>query len=85
MATHTIELDGDGLMRQAKMTAHDYMSVAITDINEMFGKGAAKKHPELVAALMKTAALDFGASIIAQQIRSGLDAIAQAISASREP
>jgi hypothetical protein len=56
------------------------MSAAGADIDKLLGKGTAKKHPELVAAYMKTAALDFGASIVAQQIRSGSEAIAAAVS-----
>jgi hypothetical protein len=32
---HPIELSGEGIMRQAKMTAHDYMLAAITDIRRL--------------------------------------------------
>ena len=76
---HRIELNGDGMLRQAKMTAHDYMLAALDDIDEIFGRGTAKKHPELVAAYIQTASIDLAGAIIAQQIRAGLDHIAEEI------
>jgi hypothetical protein len=66
-------------MRQAHMTAHDYLLHAISDIDSALGLGEARKHPELIAAYMQAAALDFGAAIIAQQIRAGLQDIADGI------
>jgi len=60
------------LMRQAQMTAHDYMHSAKNDAGELFGAGFAIRHPELVAAYMQTAAMDFGAAVIARAIE-GLD------------
>jgi hypothetical protein len=60
---HPITISSDDLMRQAQMTAHDYMLGASTDIDRVFGEGVARKHPELVAAYIQTAALDFGAAI----------------------
>jgi hypothetical protein len=47
------------LMHQAHMTAQTYMLNAMTDIDELFGKGYAAKHPELVSGYMNAAALDF--------------------------
>jgi hypothetical protein len=49
----------DNLLRQAHMTAHDYMMYAKSDIDELFGNDFAAKHPELVAAYMQVAARDF--------------------------
>jgi hypothetical protein len=43
---HHISIDGDTMMRQAKMTAHAYMLAAVRDIDENFGKGHATKHPD---------------------------------------
>jgi hypothetical protein len=63
----------DDLMRQACMTAHDYMLNARADIDKMFGAGHAAKHPELVAAYMNAAATDFAATF-------GLQSIADALS-----
>jgi hypothetical protein len=76
---HPIELSADDLMRQAKMTAHDYLLAAINDIDETLGQGTARKHPELIAAYIQTAAMDFAGGIIAQQIRAGLDHIAEVL------
>jgi hypothetical protein len=73
-----IEIGFDALMRQATMTAHDYMRDSVENIDKLFGEGYAKKHPELVVGYMRTAAADLGAAILAQQVRAGLDAIAEA-------
>jgi hypothetical protein len=45
----------------------------------VLGEGASRKHPELIAAYMQTAAMDFAGGIVAQQIRAGLDNIAKKI------
>jgi hypothetical protein len=70
MGEHPIELSGEGIMRQAKMTAHDYLPAGTTNIDELFGLGTARAHPELVAAYAQIAAIDAGAAIIAQQVRA---------------
>lgn len=46
------------LAEQAAKTASGWMSDAVTGIDELFGKGYAKQHPELVAAFMQSAAID---------------------------
>lgn len=51
------------LMKQASMTASDYMRQAISDIDEEFGEGYAKKHPELVSGMVQAAATDFATAI----------------------
>lgn len=75
---HSIEAGNDTLMRQAQMTARTYMEQAVEDIDEIFGKGYAKAHPELVVGYMQTAAIDLGTAIIARAIEhtsSNLDSI----------
>lgn len=47
------------VMRQASMTANDYMLDAKAMIDAAFGTDYAYEHPELVAAFMRTAAQDF--------------------------
>ena len=69
----TIDINGDTIMRQAMLSAHDYLMHAIDDVP----KGAG--HTELVAAYVVASAIDYGATTIAQQIRAGLDGIADAI------
>ena len=49
----------DTLLRQASDTAETYMGRAVHDIDDAFGKGYAAAHPDLVAAFMKVAAMDF--------------------------
>jgi len=55
-------------MRQARMTAHEWMMYAIKDINELLGEGYAKAHPELIAAYMATAAADQSAMIKLREV-----------------
>ena len=53
------------LMKQATMTANSYLLDAVNYIDRMLGDGYAKAHPELLAAFMQTAAVDFaGATYI---------------------
>lgn len=71
------------LMRQAQMTACTYMEQAVVDIDEIFGKGYAKQHPDLIAAYMQVSAIDCGTGVIAraiEHIEGELTGIAQAIS-----
>ena len=49
----TIEASADTLLRQASLTAEEYMTEAIERIDKSFGQGYAKKNPNLVAAFMK--------------------------------
>lgn len=72
-------LSAEVLMKQAAMTAHDYMIDAVAAIDKKFGEGYARAHPELIAAYMQTAALDFMATFglqgIQQALGSGLEDI----------
>jgi hypothetical protein len=79
MSNEYITAAFDTLMKQGPMTASLYLSKAIDDVNAQLGKDAARKHPEIVAAFVQAAAIDEVGSVIAQQIRAGLDAIAAAI------
>jgi hypothetical protein len=63
------------------MTAHEYMWHAVEDIEKKFGKGAALKH---IAAYMQTASIDMAGAIIAQQIRAGLDTLADNLAGAAE-
>ena len=54
--------DSYEVMKQADMTAHDYMSWAIENIDRQLGDGYAINHPGLIGAYMRTAAQDFHTS-----------------------
>jgi hypothetical protein len=58
----------DTLLRQASLTAEDYFLKAIIAIDEKFGEGYAKKNPDLIAAFMKTASVDFATTSISKLI-----------------
>lgn len=49
------------LMDQASMTAATYFRKAVETIDDQFGEGYAKAHPELVGAFMRTCTADFSA------------------------
>lgn len=69
------------LMRQARDTATTYFNQAVRIIDEKFGKGYAKAHPELIAGFMNTAAKDFDTCMTRQgldYLSSDLDRLASA-------
>ena len=70
----------DDAMRQATITVNYYMEKAVESIDEMFGRGYAEKHPELVAAFMRTAAQDFHTTIMkaaAEDITEAIQRVAR--------
>lgn len=74
-----IEADPETLMRQAWKTASEYMLYGEQEIDARFGKGFAKAHPELLAAFMRTAAADYGASLIAKEIGNAINDLSAAV------
>jgi hypothetical protein len=75
-----IEASFTTLMRQSSMTAHDWLQQAVTDIDEIFGAGYARAHPELAGHYLTACAIDYGASAIAKCVTSALDDIAAQLS-----
>jgi hypothetical protein len=72
MSDTEITADAVTLLRQASMTACDYMDAAIGAIDHRLGEGFARANSSLIAGFMQAAALDFHSAILAQQIRLGL-------------
>lgn len=67
--------NNDYAMRQACMTAEHYVWNGIDSIDKYLGEGYAAKHPELLAAFMRTAARDLHTTMMkaaAQDIRDVL-------------
>lgn len=56
------------LMEDGAGAAHYYMHKAIESIDDKFGKGYAKDHPELIGAFMQAAATDYQGTIIAKYL-----------------
>lgn len=56
------------LMLQARDTATQYFNQAIRIIDETFGEGYAKAHPELIGDFMKTMAADFHTAVLNQEL-----------------
>jgi hypothetical protein len=73
--TRTIDAGNPTLLRQAPMTANEYLMSAIDHIDQKLGKGYAKQHPELIAAFMQSSAMDLGTAVIARAIESVASAI----------
>ena len=62
-------------MRQTPMTADEYLHSAIDCVDARLGKGYTRAHPELIAAFMQTAAIDFAAGVLARAIEAVADTI----------
>lgn len=56
------------LMIRAGKSAHTYFNQAVRIIDEKFGEGYAKEHPELIGHFMRTAAADFHTAILNQKL-----------------
>jgi hypothetical protein len=68
------------LMRQAPQTAEVYLREVVRSINAQFGDGYALQHPELVAAMLQTCALDFSSCMISNSLGQVADAIHSGLS-----
>lgn len=62
------QLTPTDLMRQARDTAETYFNQAVRIIDEKFGEGYAKEHPELIAGFMNTTAKDFDTCMTRQAL-----------------
>jgi hypothetical protein len=49
------------------------MRNAIQAINELFGEGYAREHPEPIAGFMQTEAINFGYPVLSEHIRVAAD------------
>lgn len=67
------------LMRQASMTANEYLLAAVSSIDDQFQDGYAQKHPDLVAAFMQVCASDFATTAMSVAIQEAASEIAQAL------
>jgi len=74
-----ITADSETLLRQASDTAHEYLLKAVRHIDDQFGKGYAKAHPELVAAFMDVAAKDFNNAVFCKALQEASDTLADAV------
>ena len=72
-----ITADATTLMRQAPMTAQVYLTEAVRCIDEQFGKGYAKEHPDLVSAFMNVCGQDFTTAILGKSVEHLADAVTE--------
>ena len=64
------------LMRQGPMTAQVYFNDCLKIVDGTFGEGYSKKNPAVLAACIQASAMDCTMGTLAQQLRRGLDRIA---------
>ncbi|MGA8658228.1 MAG: hypothetical protein WB586_18960 [Chthoniobacterales bacterium] len=69
----------DQLETNAVAIAKGYFTASCEGIDTAFGKGFAKDHPELIAAYMRTAAIDLQTLVIARAIEYAADRIAESL------
>lgn len=69
----------DTLHQHAKDSAESYLTRAIRNIDEEFGKGYAQENPLLVAAFMQAASREFTMGAMTKVFGSGLEEIAESI------
>jgi hypothetical protein len=77
--TQQITASFETLADDGPMIVGDMLQKAIRIIDGEFGPGYARKHPALVGAFITAAGNDFNSALLAQQIRAGLDSIANAL------
>jgi hypothetical protein len=75
-----IQANADTLLRQASITADQYLHEAITAIDKKFAKGYAKDHPNLIAAFMKVAASDMNNATFAKAQSEAIESLAESLS-----
>lgn len=57
-------MDLENLSKHGEYSSIDNMRRAITDIDETFGKGYSKEHPELLGQIVLASAIDYFASVL---------------------
>lgn len=65
---NTITQDPDTLTRDAATATGDCIDRAVANIDGQFGDGYAEDNPELVAAFLQAAAINFAAAVIASRL-----------------
>ena len=68
-----------GLVKYAGITAGDYMRTAVVQIEDQFGEGYAKEHPDLVAAFMNVCARDFQTAVTVGIVQDESERLCDAI------
>ena len=69
----------DQLETNAVAVAKGYFTAACAGIDTTFEKGFAKDHPELIAAYIRTAAIDLQTLLISRAIEYAADRIAESV------
>lgn len=81
MAENIVTASSYELMKQAADTAVEYYDRIATSMDKACGKGWSAQHPEAVARLAQTAALDYQAALLVKGMEKVGGQIAAALSA----
>lgn len=60
----TKSITPENAMRQASLTAREYLRDGIAYIDEQLGEGYAENNPDLLAAFIRTAAQDYHTAMV---------------------
>lgn len=61
-------MEPEDYMRQAHMTAREYLIHAIESVDDLLGEGYAEKHPELLGQMVIASAIDYHTGIIQERM-----------------
>lgn len=75
----TITANYQTLLEQASGTADTYLREAMHSIDRALGDGYAAKHPELIAAMIRTACSDFNTSALIVAIQEAASDLSNAL------
>ena len=70
-------LTANDLMAEAPDTVNFYLRRAIEHIEDSFGEGYAKEHPELLAGFIQACAIELHTAIEAKEISDAITAVAE--------
>ena len=79
MSYRRITASPEEILRQASMVTADYFRAAIGTIDQEFGEGYAKKHPELIGALVQAASKDLHTTSLVQAIQHEMANLVSAV------
>lgn len=75
----SISASASDLESQACTTARNYFDAAVRHIDDWFGKGYAKAHPELISVFMNTCGQDYTTAISLKVIEEIVDHVTDTI------
>lgn len=63
----------EDFVKTSPYSAHEWFHEAVKTVDSKFGVGYAKKHPELIAAMVQATAIDFQTSVASVDLQRRLN------------